>query len=85
MNLITTIIGFAAMITGVLRLLPQIMLGYKRKSARDVSSWWEIIGFINSSLWCVYAFLVVDYILAAGTFMLAICYAILMHQKQMYG
>ncbi|MAE42159.1 hypothetical protein CMO93_00175 [Candidatus Woesearchaeota archaeon] len=83
--MITTIIGFLAMITGVLRLLPQIMLGYKRKSARDVSLWWEIIGFINSSLWCIYGFLVVDYILASGTFMLAIGYALLISQKKMYG
>ena len=47
---IITLVGSLAIITGILRLAPQIIKTVKTKKVRDISLVWEIFGALNAAL-----------------------------------
>jgi MtN3 and saliva related transmembrane protein len=78
------IIGWLAIITTTLRLLPQIIKSYKTKKVRDVSLTWEIVGVLSSFFWTWYAYLNNDKMLQVGAGILTLSYIILIIQKFVY-
>lgn len=80
-----TIIGIAAATATSLRVIPQVIKGFKTKKVRDVSVWWEFFGEISALLWFTYAVLTKDIPLGIATSIAFVCFLLLLYQKKIYS
>lgn len=83
--MLARIIGVLAIMTGTMRLIPQIIKSYKTKKVNDLSLVWEALGIFSSLLWGGYGYLKGDTILITGALIVSISYVILVFQKKAYG
>tara|TARA_Y100000310_G_scaffold193166_1_gene193142 strand:+ start:172 stop:435 length:264 start_codon:yes stop_codon:yes gene_type:complete len=80
-----TMLGMLAAITSSIRVIPQVIKGFKTKKVRDVSIWWERFGEISAILWLAYGILIKNLPIILGASLATISFALLLYQKRMYG
>ena len=80
-----TIIGVLAAIASSIRVIPQVIKGFKTKKVKDISVWWEWFGEISALLWLTYGILIEDFPLILGTSIATVSFALLLYQKRMYS
>lgn len=74
-----------AAISSSVRIIPQVVKGFKTKKVRDVSIWWERFGEVSAILWLIYGILIEDLPLILGASIAIVSFALLLYQKKIYG
>ena len=57
-NIVTNIIGYAAMVCGISIMVPQVVKSFRTKKTSDVSMAMIVIFIINCTLWTTYGLLI---------------------------
>ena len=81
---IIPLIGYAAVFFQSIRVIPQVVKGFRTKSVKDVSLGWIITASIGAVLWIIYGSLIISLPIISGNVINLICYALLMYQKKFY-
>ena len=83
MNIIL-IVGYVAVFFQSIRVIPQVVKGFKTKSVKDISLGWIIIAAVASILWITYGILIKSVPVMLGNVINLVCYIILLVQKKNY-
>lgn len=82
--MVVEVIGTLAVLAQTVRLVPQIVKGFRTRHVRDISLGWEVLGMAAASLWLTYGLLRRDLALIVGTAITLASFLCLLVQKVLY-